>query len=140
MTILFLPASPSANENRLGSGFLGRVASKLLLGIGLSRTLGSADGRDTLDSELTEVGTVAVLGSLVGDRLVTPERRISIIQRFTTAVWPRRRVVLLAAGPGATVLRLHNASLGLGADRGLLGDDGESLLGTNNTDGLTATS
>ena len=34
------------------------------------------------------------------------------------------------------MLRLDDAGLGLGADGGLLGDDGEALLSANNTDGL----
>jgi hypothetical protein len=69
------PLSNSSHQHCLGgsSSLLGRVASELLLRLGLGGELGSADGRDTLDSELTEVGTVAVLGSLVGDSPVAPE-------------------------------------------------------------------
>ena len=54
------------------SSLLGLVAAELGLGLGLDGTLGLADGRDALDSGLTEVGAVAVLGGLVGDRLVGP--------------------------------------------------------------------
>lgn len=46
-----------------------------MLGLGLDGTLGLADGRDALDSGLAEVGAVAVLGGLVGDRLESPATR-----------------------------------------------------------------
>lgn len=43
---------------------------------------------------------------------------------------------LLSAGLGAAVLRLEEGLLGLVGSGSLLGDDGESLLVANNTDGL----
>lgn len=76
------------------SGLLGLVASELLLSLGLDGELGTADGRDTLDSELTEVGAVAVLGSLVGDGLVAPGNMVSIMLRASHDSIERRRVVL----------------------------------------------
>lgn len=53
-----------------GSGLLGLVAAELLLGGRLDGALRSADGRDALDGNLTEIGAVAVLGGLVGNSLV----------------------------------------------------------------------
>ena len=56
----------------LGVGLLGLVAAGLLLGGGLHGALGAADGGDTLDGGLAEVGTVAAGSSLAGDGGVSP--------------------------------------------------------------------
>lgn len=71
-----------------GSGLLGLGTTGLGLGGRLGLALGAADGRDTLDSGLTEVGTVAVLGSLVGNSLVgaVETRQVSISTSFPTAI------------------------------------------------------
>lgn len=71
---------------RLLSGLLGLVAAGLPLGGGLGGELGSADGRDTLDGGLTEVGTVAVLGGEVGNSLVgAGGRRKKLVSWFGTS-------------------------------------------------------
>jgi hypothetical protein len=53
-------------------GLLGLVTPQLGLRGGLNGPLGAADGRDTLNGGAAEVGTVARLGSLVGNSLVGP--------------------------------------------------------------------
>lgn len=52
-----------------GLGATGLLGRSLLLSL-----LRAADGADTSDSLLTEIGTVVVLGSLVGNTLVDPAR------------------------------------------------------------------
>jgi hypothetical protein len=74
-----------ANNLRRLLGGLGLVSAELGLGLGLDGSLGSADGRDTLDSGLAEVRSVAVLGGLVGNSLVGPAstRKKSLISMVT---------------------------------------------------------
>ena len=72
-----LPAHRSVGEivsilRRRLSGLLGLLAPQLLLGRGLGLPLGLPDGGDAGDGGFTEVGSVAVLGRLVGNGGVDP--------------------------------------------------------------------
>lgn len=83
-TVLLLPTcllyaaftpdfSPAAHLFRsFLSGLLGLGSSELLCGSILLGLLCAADGADTGDGVLTEVSTVAILCSLIGNALVDP--------------------------------------------------------------------
>lgn len=118
---------------------LGLVSSELGLGVGLDRSLRSTDGRDTLDSGGSKVGTVARLGSQVGNGLVGPFWRhlISLCCRRHMALSPPRTFSLsafetmfnlLSARLVATVGGLDESLDGLSGIRGLLADNGNAAL------------
>jgi hypothetical protein len=93
------------------SGLLGLVAAQLDLGLRLDGLLGATDGRDALDGGAAQVSAVAVLGSLVGDSLVGLAARLAVVV-------------------------LNQVLGGLVGGTSLLADNGDTLLGSDNTDSL----
>lgn len=106
--------SASSRDNLLrllslaGLSATGLLSRSILLG-----ELGAADGADTGDGLLAEISTVAVLSSLVGNTLVD-----------------------LAGGGAGTVGHSDHALSGLLGVAGLLGDHGNTVLSSLDTDSL----
>lgn len=125
-----------ANLLRLLSSLTGLDTTGLLNRSILLGELRAADGAHTGNSLLTDISTVAVLGGLIGDTLVDPERVISIGHKTNTLVISGCEVHLLAGGSAGAVGHGDQVLSGLLGVAGLLGGDGDTVLGGLDTDSL----
>lgn len=144
------PCSVASSGFVLGSGVCSRThLLRALLGslAGLDATglagrsvllglLGAANGAHTGDGLLANVGTVAVLGSLVGNTLVDPGglELESLITRQRNHLGA---ICLLASGALGAVVDSNGVLTGLLGVAGLLGDHvNTTVLGSLDTNGL----